>query len=191
MKIWITRHGQTDLNKAHLMQGRTDAPLNENGIRQAEEARKKIGNVHFDAVYASPLMRAQKTASIIGGVDPSEVIVDPRLIEVNFGRYEYKKYYLLGPKMTLYWLIPQILPTPDTVETPKSMIERSRSFLKELEQKNYENVLVTCHGGIMRALCGYLDDKRSGLMWHPKPHNCEIRVFESVNGKHKFLKDIR
>ena len=37
MKIWLTRHGQTNLNKSRLMQGRTDEPLNENGIRQARE----------------------------------------------------------------------------------------------------------------------------------------------------------
>ena len=49
MKIWITRHGQTALNKQKLMQGLTDEPLNETGIQQAKEARKKIGDIHFDA----------------------------------------------------------------------------------------------------------------------------------------------
>ena len=45
MKIWITRHGQTALNKQKLMQGLTDEPLNETGIQQAKEARKKIGDI--------------------------------------------------------------------------------------------------------------------------------------------------
>ena len=62
MKIWITRHGQTKLNKEHLMQGRTDEPLNETGFSQAKAARKMIGDVTFDAVYASPLRRAVDTA---------------------------------------------------------------------------------------------------------------------------------
>ena len=61
-----------------LMQGRTDAPLNEKGIAQAKQSRKNIGDVHFDAVYASPLQRAILTGSIIGDVDPSEIIVDLR-----------------------------------------------------------------------------------------------------------------
>ena len=191
MRIWVTRHGQTRLNRAKLMQGLTDEPLNETGIRQATDARSKIGNITFDAVYASPLDRAVKTGAIVGGVDPGNVIIDRRIIEVDFGKYEQKKYYLLGPAMTLYWALPEIFPAPKTVETTASMKARSSEFLRELEQKGYENVLISCHGGIMRALSGYLTDKNNGLMWRPKPHNCEIRVFEAKNGKHKLIRTIK
>ena len=147
MKIWITRHGQTALNKQKLMQGLTDEPLNETGIQQAKEAKKKIGDIHFDAVYASPLQRAIQTASIIGNVDQKDVKIDSRII----------------------------------------MVKRSQSFLKELEKKNYENVLIVCHGGIIRSLCGYLEDRKNGIKWRPKPNNCEIRVYESNHGKHTFI----
>ena len=190
MKIWITRHGQTNLNKARLMQGLTDEPLNKIGIMQARKTRALIGDVRFDAVYASPLNRAIMTGSIIGGVDPSDVIIDPRIIEADFGKYEKRKYYLLGPAMTLYWALPEIFPAPPTVETIASLTERSSDFLRELEQKDYKNVLVSCHGGIMRALTGYMMDKKNGIVWRPKPHNCEIRVFESIDGKHTFVEKI-
>ena len=188
MKIWLTRHGQTNLNKKRLMQGLTDEPLNETGIAQAKAARERIGDIHFDAVYASPLQRAVMTGAIIGGVSPEEVIIDKRLIEADFGRYEQRQFYLMGPFMTLYWALPEIFPAPATVETVASMVERSSSFLKELEEKDYENVLVACHGGIIRALSGYLEDRKNGIRWRPKPQNCEIRVYESRNGRHTFLK---
>lgn len=191
MKIWITRHGQTNLNLAHLMQGLTDEPLNETGIAQAREARKQIDNVRFDAVYASPLDRAIVTGSIIGDVPRENIITDPRIIEADFGKYEKRRYTSLGLAMSLYWALPEIFPAPATVETIASLRERSASFLSELEQKDYENVLVACHGGIMRALSGYLDNRKNGIWWRPKPHNCEIRVFESVDGKHRFLRQIR
>jgi len=42
MKIWITRHGQTALNKQKLMQGLTDEHLNETGIQQRQEKRLVI-----------------------------------------------------------------------------------------------------------------------------------------------------
>ena len=191
MKIWITRHGQTNLNLAHLMQGLTDEPLNETGIAQAREARKQIGDVRFDAVYTSPLDRAIVTGSIIGDVPRENIITDPRIIEADFGKYEKRRYTSLGLAMSLYWALPEIFPAPATVETIASLRERSASFLSELEQKDYENVLVACHGGIMRALSGYLDNRKNGIWWRPKPHNCEIRVFESVDGKHRFLRQIR
>ncbi|WP_029200072.1 histidine phosphatase family protein [Oribacterium sp. NK2B42] len=190
MKIWIARHGQTRLNKMRLMQGRTDEPLNETGIAQAKAARKKIGYIRFDAVYASPLDRAIVTGSIIGNVDTSDIIIDNRLIEADFGKYEQKKYYLMNPAMMLYWTMPELFPAPATVEKLSDLIERSHSFLKELEQKDYENVLVSCHGGIMRPLSGYLMDRPNGIYWRPKPKNCEIRVFESKGGKHSMIDDI-
>ena len=62
---------------------------------------------------------------------------------------------------------------------------------EELEQKDYEHVLIACHGGIMRALSGYLMDRKNGICWRPKPRNCEIRVFEQKNGKHQYLEDLK
>ena len=153
--------------------------------------REKIGDVHFDAVYASPLNRAVMTGAIIGGVDPSEVITDPRIIEADFGVYEKRKYYLLGPKMTLYWALPEIFPAPESVETTASLSARSASFLRELERKDYGTVLIACHGGIMRALSGYLEDKKNGLAWRPKPHNCEVRVYEAEGGRHRTIEKVR
>ena len=42
MKICFVRHGQTDANKNGLIQGVSDHPLNETGIKQAKEAAKLI-----------------------------------------------------------------------------------------------------------------------------------------------------
>ncbi len=180
MKIWITRHGQTNLNKAHLMQGRVDEPLNEVGKMQAQEARKQIENVHFDAVFASPLDRAIETASILGHVPRSTIQIDERIIETDFGKYEKRPYNQLGIRMSLYWACPEIFPAPKSVESIDAMVTRAHGFLKELETKDYENVLIVCHGGIMRVLCGYFEGRP--FVWRPKPKNCEIRMFQKGEG---------
>lgn len=190
MQIWVTRHGQTNLNKRKVMQGRVDEPLNERGIEQAKAAGTAIGDVKFDAVYASPLDRAITTASFLAGIPKEEVIIDERIIEVDFGKYERKRYYGLGLKMTLFWILPEVFKAPATVETVPEMVKRSTSFLQELETKDYENVLIVCHGGIIRAICGYLEDRKNGIKWRPKPKNCEIRVYESRQGKHSYVKSI-
>ena len=191
MKIYLARHGETRLNKAHLMQGRYDEPLNETGIRQAQTMRRILldagEDLHFDAVYASPLQRAVTTATILADVPAEAVITDERLLEADFGKYEKRPYTQLGPWMTLYWRYPEYFPAPKTVETLDSMISRSHAFLKELEQKDYDVVLVACHGGILRPLSGYLMDRKSGVYWRPKPKNCDVRVFTSEDGRHRTL----
>ena len=191
MKIWVTRHGQTNLNLKKLMQGLTDEPLNENGLGQAQAARKRIGEVHFDAVFASPLDRAIVTGSVIGGVTKEQVIIDPRIIETDFGKYEQRPYSAMGPFMGLYWALPEVFPAPKGVETISSMKARAASFLKEVEKRGlaegWEQVLIACHGGIMRVLSGYLEGRKNGLLWRPKPHNCEIRVYERI-GQAKFVR---
>jgi len=191
MKIWLTRHGQTNLNKAHRMQGRIDEPLNDTGVAQAQQMRQLLEEAYpglvFDAVYASPLQRAVRTGAIIGGVDTDRIILDERLIEADFGRYDKKNYALVGPRMMLYWGFPEVFPTAPTAESTKDMISRAHSFLNELEGMDYENVLVACHGGIMRVLRGYLEDNPRGYRWRPRPHNCEVMVYESAGGKHRLI----
>ena len=191
MKIYVTRHGQTDYNKTRKMQGRTDVPLNETGIAQAKARRESLGDIKFDAVYASPLIRAVQTAEIIGNVSRDEIITDERIIEADFGKYELMGYFSTGLPMIGYWSCPEIFPAPKGVETIKEMVDRTSSFLKELEQKDYAKVLVACHGGIIRPIRGYLEDKKNGIIWRPRPRNCEIFVYESIDGKHRLVEDIQ
>ena len=65
--IYIVRHGQTAKNKANLLQGRSDVPLNDTGVEQAKAVRERFeaAGIRFDKVYTSPLIRAVQTAEII------------------------------------------------------------------------------------------------------------------------------
>lgn len=190
MKIYLARHGQTDYNKKELMQGRTDIPLNETGILQAKMMRETVQDVHFDTVFSSPLCRAMQTACIISGLDESKIICDDRIIEVYFGPYEVKDYHRLGPLMTLYWMYPEIFPAPKGVESIKEMVARTSSFVKELDQRCDENILIVCHGGIIRAIRGALENKRRGIIWRPRPRNCEVFVYEKTADGHVLIDDL-
>ena len=65
MIFYFVRHGETDWNRKHLFQGRTDIPLNENGRKVAELTREGLREVAFDIAFCSPLCRAKETAEII------------------------------------------------------------------------------------------------------------------------------
>ena len=65
MRLYIVRHGETDWNRIHRVQGRTDIPLNDYGRRLARETAEGMKEVRIDLGYTSPLLRAKETAQII------------------------------------------------------------------------------------------------------------------------------
>ncbi|CAM9215522.1 unnamed protein product [Ectocarpus sp. 8 AP-2014] len=87
-RIFLARHGQTDLNKLGVCQGRKlNPPLNENGRRQA---RTLLIGVELDAILCSPLRRARETAGIVRESHPlaTGFAVSGDLNEVDFGGAE-------------------------------------------------------------------------------------------------------
>ena len=86
--LYIMRHGKTDWNLLHKLQGRTDIPLNDMGIKMAKEARERYKDVHFDICYCSPLTRARQTAELVLEGRDVPVVIDDRLAEMGFGIYE-------------------------------------------------------------------------------------------------------
>ena len=86
--LTVVRHGETDWNRDRRIQGQTDITLNEAGIRQADELRDALEGVPFDAVYASDLERAWRTAAVVA--DPRGLVVQrrPGLREKDFGTWE-------------------------------------------------------------------------------------------------------
>ena len=65
MRLILIRHGQTDWNLEKRVQGRTDMPLNAQGIRQAELVAKAVLRYPVERIYASSLERAWETAEIV------------------------------------------------------------------------------------------------------------------------------
>lgn len=85
-RVFLIRHGQTDSNKNRLVQGPSDTPLNEEGIRQAQSLSTWIKKrFSIDAIRTSPEKRALQTARIINKNHNVDLHVDPNLVEVDFG----------------------------------------------------------------------------------------------------------
>ena len=81
MKIFITRHGQTEWNALGRLQGRKDIELNEVGKEQALTTGEKIKDEKIDIIITSPLKRARETAEIINKQFNVEIVEDDRLME--------------------------------------------------------------------------------------------------------------
>jgi broad specificity phosphatase PhoE len=86
----LIRHGQTDWNVEGRWQGQADPPLNDTGREQAHKAAARFAQRQFRlaALYSSDLRRAFETAQIIGAEMELAVVAEPRLREINLGRWQ-------------------------------------------------------------------------------------------------------
>ena len=83
------RHGETDWNVIHRLQGITDTQLTETGLLQAARVAERLSkDPHIHHVYSSDLTRAFKTASeiiIARQLEENDIKVDERLREFDLG----------------------------------------------------------------------------------------------------------
>jgi glucosyl-3-phosphoglycerate phosphatase len=87
-RLIIWRHGNTDWNAGHRVQGQTDVPLNDLGLRQAAEAAELLVKFRPDAIVSSDLRRAADTAAALASLTGHKVEHDERLRERYFGAWQ-------------------------------------------------------------------------------------------------------
>lgn len=164
----LIRHGQSIWNAENKFTGWTDVGLSEKGIKEAQDAGKKLEDVAFDVVHTSALIRAQKTAEIIIKNNKKSkdipVYKDKRLNERHYGSLQglnkketAEKY---GAEQVHIWRRSFDIPPPDG-ESLKMNAERTIPYFKENvveDLKNGKNVLVSAHGNSLRSIVMYIEN---------------------------------
>jgi broad specificity phosphatase PhoE len=84
----LIRHGETEWNRQDRFRGRSDVPLNENGLAQAEKIAARFANVKINAVYTSPLPRAIQTAVPLAAMHHLEIEQTADLLDIDYGAWE-------------------------------------------------------------------------------------------------------
>lgn len=173
--IYIIRHGQTAKNKAKLLQGRSDVPLNEEGIRQAEECAKWFceQQIRIDKVYSSPLIRAAETAKII--VPEAPFFIEDRLIEMDYGPYEGMDLTSPAPEVMEFFSDFVHNPAPQGMEPLSAVTARLGEFLEEIrEEAGRYNILLSTHAIAMKGALEYLTPDSHGSYWSKYIGNCAV-----------------
>lgn len=147
------RHGITDWNRQGRFQGRSDIPLNDEGISQAEAAARRLQDVPFDAIVSSPLVRAAKTAEIIASACGMPVSIDANLIECDFGSFEGRSIAeVMGAHgITAVEALATILPA-DGEQWP-SVSARSLACVGQwLDRDPHATILFVSHDAVMQSM---------------------------------------
>jgi phosphoserine phosphatase len=158
MRVFIVRHGETDWNVEGRIQGITDIPLNANGLEQAQKIANRLRLEPINAILASPLSRAKKTAEEIAKYHPQSPIIDfPELAEVSFGEAEgltgrefITKYPRLAFRQTPQEVFVQKHGGGESMEDKvEKLLPKVRTWKKQYRDKS---VVVSTHGLTKKCL---------------------------------------
>ena len=156
LRLLLVRHGETDLNREHRMQGRTDRPLNDRGRRQLGALAERLRDERIDAAWASDLVRARDSARILAAPHGLAVSEDPRLREQDFGDWEGAVWpgleSVAAPGDVDRFLADADFHPPGG-ESKSEVLARLDSFFAErFAVAAGETILVVSHGGPVQVL---------------------------------------
>jgi len=88
-RILLIRHGETEWNRIHRFQGRSDLSLNQKGRKQAHALARSLEEETLTAIHSSPLARAMETANLIRELHPSvPLFEEDGFLEMDLGEFE-------------------------------------------------------------------------------------------------------
>ena len=178
-EVILIRHGESVWNAERRWQGQADPPLSERGRAQAHDAAAAIAALRPQVLYASDLVRAFETATILGrelGLEPN---AEPRLREFHVGEWsgltvaeidarwpgEYARFRSREPDLR-----------PGGGESPRELMGRILAALGDIAARHPgERVAAVSHGGVARSLTsasldnlGFVRLRHAGdRAWHP------------------------
>jgi probable phosphoglycerate mutase len=178
--IYLLRHGEIDSGGEKRFIGWTDLPLNENGIRQAEEWRERFADTVFERIYCSDLNRTRRTAEIIGEKRGRRIRNIPALREINLGEFETlpllevknqfpDKWRERGENLFSY--------RPAGGESFSDLCDRVFPAFEAIAKNATGNVLIVAHAGVNRMiLCRILGMPPEHLFRIGQAYACLNRI---------------
>ncbi|MDP9380713.1 MAG: histidine phosphatase family protein [Chloroflexota bacterium] len=180
--VCLVRHGQTDANIDHRLQGREDRPLNERGIAQARLNAEHLAQERWDVLATSPTWRAVQTARIIAerlGMPESEIL-PMREFEA---REPGEAYYMTAREIEERW------PDGDVpgAESRESVRERMKQGLLHLvERYPGKRIIIVSHREGINGLLWLVSNGEIGT-GKTQLGNGSISTIQHQDGKWEIL----
>lgn len=154
MQLLLARHGETGAHNTSRYIGATDLPLSALGREQARHLAGILPS-GIGHCLCSPMLRARQTAELaLTGRDcPLEVIAGLR--EIDFGRWEgltFAEIAAADQELVVQWQQDPLAFRFPVGEHTLRFWQRVEETLELIMARPEEQVLVICHGGVIRAM---------------------------------------
>ncbi|WP_455591095.1 alpha-ribazole phosphatase [Bacteroides sp.] len=145
MEIYLIRHTSVDVPTG-VCYGQTDVPLKASFEQEASAVADQLESIHFDRVFTSPLSRCVRLAAHCGWM---EACRDPRLLELDFGAWEMKRWEEINDPHLQEWF-DDYLHVPTTGgESFMQQYARVSDFLDEVKASQARRIAIFTHGGVI------------------------------------------
>jgi probable phosphoglycerate mutase len=158
--IYLCRHGQTEFNRQHRLQGQMESDLTPLGRLQAAAMADLLHDLIARdppapwRIVASPLRRAKATAQIIGARLGLAVEFDARLMEIRVGAWEGQLRADLARDNPDLFATPEWFFAAPGGETYDDVMARVGGWLAEQAPEPERRLIVVSHGVAGRLLRG-------------------------------------
>lgn len=176
VNLTLIRHGTTKFNEEDRVQGSSDIPLSNKGIKDIDQI--DLENTNFDLFYHSPLIRSKDTLYGILekyniDIDNSNIKQDILITERKYGIFEgltKKEIKNKYPNLYNEWLKNENI-KGEGIETIENVIDRIKLFISKIISFDFKNILLVTHSGFLYALYKYITDEELNL----KPEELDIK----------------
>ncbi len=150
MRLLLVRHGQSQWNAARRLQGQADIGLSELGKAQGDSLRPVIEEIGHCRAVSSDLVRVRDTAHRIGAETPR---FTQDLREIDVGDWTGRIIDdIRAEDEVAYQGWRAGTSTPPGGEAWPDFVDRVTGVIEAEQRMVYQNLLIVCHGGVIRAI---------------------------------------
>ncbi len=180
-EIYILRHGETDMNKRNMVQGRgVNSTLNDYGHLQAKAFFEAYRHIPFEIAYSSSLTRTIQTIQpfiqlgiehrAIADIDEMDWGIQEGIVPTEASTLEFTR-------ILEAWRNGNFDMRIERGETPLEVQTRLSRFVKDLLDSPFQKILVCTHGRSMRILlCTMLGKELSEMDAFPHQNTCLYKL---------------
>lgn len=151
MEVYLIRHTETNCENG-VCYGQSDVslkvPYNEEFLKIKNQLPTEI-----EVCFSSPLLRCKELADYLY---PNSYQTDNRIMEMNFGNWELKKWDDIPKEELNPWMENFVEVKVPNGESFIELNNRVLSFIYYLQSSSYKSVTIISHAGVIRSFLCYI-----------------------------------
>jgi len=186
--IYLVRHGQTAWNKEEIFRGRTDVPLDETGLKQAELVGQYFKGMEIHGIFSSPLSRAWQTAQKVAEIHRLKVQSLQGIHDMSFGNWEGRPHQEIREndnKTYRQWVeTPHLVRLPGGESLDDVRVRAMAAMEEVIRDHPGKTVILVTHRVVNKVLiCGILGLDNSHF-WQINQDTTAINLIQHRDGKY-------